>query len=81
MTWFALDTDLLLYRAVSATEREVDWGGDIFSLTTNLEEAKDALGDKFDIRGFHDTILGGGALPLHILERRVDQWVEKQKQA
>jgi uncharacterized protein (DUF885 family) len=45
------------------------------------EEAKEALGDKFDIRGFHDTILGGGALPLHILERRVNQWVEKQKQA
>jgi uncharacterized protein (DUF885 family) len=45
------------------------------------EEAKEALGDKFDIRGFHDTILGGGALPLHILERRVDQWVEKQKKA
>jgi len=38
-------------------------------------KAQKALGDKFDIRGFHDTILAGGALPLTILERRVDQWI------
>ncbi|WP_084420300.1 DUF885 domain-containing protein [Henriciella litoralis] len=39
------------------------------------EKAETELGDKFDIRAFHDTILGGGALPLTILERRVDQWI------
>ncbi|MEQ3746282.1 MAG: DUF885 domain-containing protein [Henriciella sp.] len=38
-------------------------------------KAESELGDKFDIRGFHDTILGGGAMPLAILERRVDDWV------
>ncbi|PCI59806.1 MAG: DUF885 domain-containing protein [Kordiimonadales bacterium] len=38
-------------------------------------KAETALGDAFDIRGFHDTVLGGGAMPLSILERRVDQWV------
>ena len=43
------------------------------------EHAREALGDKFDIKGFHDTILGGGALPLEILERRVDQWIEEVK--
>jgi len=43
------------------------------------EKAEAALGDQFDIRGFHDTILGGGALPLHILERRVDQWIASQQ--
>ena len=37
-----------------------------------------ALGDKFDIRGFHDAVLGGGALPLAILERRVNDWVAAQ---
>jgi uncharacterized protein (DUF885 family) len=43
-------------------------------------KAETALGDKFDIKGFHDTVLGGGALPLDLLERRVDQWIaEKQK--
>ena len=38
-------------------------------------KAESALGSKFDIRGFHDTVLGGGALPLTILEKRVDRWI------
>jgi uncharacterized protein (DUF885 family) len=38
-------------------------------------KAEAELGDDFDIRAFHDTILGGGAMPLAILERRVDEWI------
>ena len=45
------------------------------------KKAEDELGDKFDIRAFHDTVLGGGALPLEILERRIDQWIEEVKAA
>ncbi|WP_405384395.1 DUF885 domain-containing protein [Maribacter sp. LLG6340-A2] len=41
--------------------------------------AETELGDKFDIKGFHDTILGGGALPLELLERRVKTWIATQK--
>jgi uncharacterized protein (DUF885 family) len=37
--------------------------------------AEEALGDQFDIRTFHDTILTGGAMPLTLLERRVDNWI------
>lgn len=43
--------------------------------------AEAELGDQFDIRGYHDTILGGGAMPLAILERRVDAWVASVKAA
>jgi uncharacterized protein (DUF885 family) len=43
-------------------------------------KAEAALGSRFDIRGFHDTVLGGGALPLTILEKRVDRWIGAQKQ-
>lgn len=43
------------------------------------KQAEKTLGDKFDIRGFHDTILGGGAMPLALLERRVNLWVEANK--
>lgn len=39
------------------------------------QKAENELGDKFDIKGFHDTILGGGALPLELLERRVNTWI------
>jgi len=39
--------------------------------------AEEALGDRFDIRAFHDTVLTGGAMPLKLLERRVDNWIEE----
>ena len=42
-------------------------------------DAEAALGDTFDIRAFHDTVLGGGAMPLTILEKRVDRWVADSK--
>ncbi|SEK81331.1 Uncharacterized conserved protein, DUF885 familyt [Maribacter orientalis] len=41
--------------------------------------AETELGDKFDIKGFHDTVLGAGALPLELLERRVKTWISTQK--
>lgn len=41
--------------------------------------AENELADKFDIKGFHDTILGGGAMPLSILERRINAWIAKNK--
>jgi uncharacterized protein (DUF885 family) len=43
------------------------------------EKAEQELGENFDIRGFHDTILGSGSLPLHILESEVDRWIEDVK--
>ncbi|WP_262500834.1 DUF885 domain-containing protein [Pseudohalioglobus sediminis] len=43
--------------------------------------AEAELGDDFDIRGFHDVVLGGGSLPLPILEQAVTDWVESVRQA
>jgi len=43
------------------------------------ERAKKELGDKFDIRAFHDEILNGGALPLDVLDARVDGWIASVK--
>ncbi|WP_237067888.1 DUF885 domain-containing protein [Microbulbifer guangxiensis] len=39
--------------------------------------AMETLGGAFDIRGFHDAVLGGGALPLNLLEKRVQRWVDE----
>ncbi len=40
--------------------------------------AERRLGKRFDIKAFHDLVLGGGALPLDILEHSVDQWIAQQ---
>jgi uncharacterized protein (DUF885 family) len=42
-------------------------------------KAQQALGAKFDIRGFHDTILDSGALPLDVVEQRVNAWIALQQ--
>ena len=41
-------------------------------------QAEATLGDDFDVREFHDVLLGGGALPLDILQRRMDDWLAQQ---
>ena len=43
------------------------------------ERAKKELGAKFDIKAFHDEVLDAGALPLDVLEQRVDGWIRNQK--
>ncbi len=43
------------------------------------DRAKKALGDKFDIRAFHDQVLDAGALPLDVLSARIDAWIASQK--
>ncbi|MFC5490480.1 DUF885 domain-containing protein [Dokdonella soli] len=45
------------------------------------ERAKKELGDRFDIRAFHDEILNGGALPLDVLDARVTAWITATKAA
>jgi prolyl oligopeptidase len=48
----------------------------IQSLRTRAEET---LGEDFDIRAFHDELLGAGALPLDMLEQRMRRWLEQQQ--
>ncbi len=43
------------------------------------KKAERELGAKFDIRGFHDAVLGGGAMPLDLLEKRVDLWIAAKR--
>jgi len=43
------------------------------------KKAETALGPRFDVRRFHDCILGSGSLPLSALGRKVDAFIEKEK--
>jgi uncharacterized protein (DUF885 family) len=68
------------------TDRYVTWPGQALAYKTGqlkiLElraHAKKELGDKFDIRAFHDEVLNGGALPLDVLEARIDAWIAAVK--
>lgn len=43
------------------------------------DKAKKTLGSKFDIKAFHDQVLDAGAMPLDMLETRIDDWIAQQK--
>jgi uncharacterized protein (DUF885 family) len=68
------------------TDRYISWPGQALAYKTGelkiLElraRAKQELGSQFDIRAFHDEILSGGALPLDVLESRVNDWIAAVK--
>jgi uncharacterized protein (DUF885 family) len=74
---------------VSEVERYIVMPGQACSYKVGMlkilelrERARQALGDAFDIREFHDQVLGNGPMPLAILEQVIDQWIaRKQEQA
>jgi uncharacterized protein (DUF885 family) len=72
--------------ATSEVERYIVWPGQalgykIGALTIQRlrKKAQDALAARFDMRAFHDQVLGSGALPLPILEAKIDRWIGAQK--
>ena len=71
--------------ATSEVERYCGWPGQACAYKVGhnewvrlREKAKTSLGPKFDIKGFHDTALAAGGVPLSVLERIVDGWVATQ---
>jgi uncharacterized protein (DUF885 family) len=72
---------------VKAIERYIVYPGQAtaymvgrLKITELRERARQQLGDRFDVKGFHDAILLQGAVPLDIMERNVDAWIASQRQ-
>jgi uncharacterized protein (DUF885 family) len=70
----------------SEVQRYLAWPGQATAYKVGMlriqqlrRRAEQALGPRFDIRGFHDAVLDGGALPLDLLERKIDRWISQQK--
>ena len=42
-------------------------------------KAEKELGTKFDVRRFHDAVLGSGAMPMTVLRKHVDWWIDQEK--
>jgi uncharacterized protein (DUF885 family) len=73
--------------AQTETDRYISWPGQALAykmgqLTIRKlrEEAKAQLGAKFNIKAFHDEVLNGGAMPLDLLQERVERWIKDQSQ-
>ena len=72
----------------SETDRYIVWPGQALAykigqmkIVELRERARRELGPRFDVRGFHDQVLGAGALPLDILEARIEEWIRREKAA
>lgn len=70
----------------SETDRYISWAGQALGYKVGQlkilelrDYAKRQLGEAFDLRQFHDQLLGAGALPLDVLDRRVRDWVADLK--
>jgi uncharacterized protein (DUF885 family) len=79
------NTALSEHNVVAEIDRYIGWPGQALAYKTGelaisriRARAEKQLGDKFDIRGFHDRVLEAGSIPLPLLEKRVDQWIDAQ---
>lgn len=86
VAYFSENSSIPLPAIKAEVRRYITWPGQATGYKIGMlkiqelrAKAEAELGEDFDIRDFHDAVLGGGAMPLTLLERRIDQWIKSAK--
>jgi uncharacterized protein (DUF885 family) len=84
--FLAENTALSIHNIESEVDRYISWPGQALAYKIGelkirelRHQAEEQLGDRFDVRSFHDMILGSGSVPLSVLEENTTRWLEEQK--
>jgi uncharacterized protein (DUF885 family) len=85
--YFAANSSKPLHDITVEVDRYISWPGQALAYKIGqlkIRELRDyarrELGDAFDVRAFHDEVLGAGAVPLNVLDTRIRAWVAREKQ-
>jgi len=84
--YLSSNTALSLHNVNTEIDRYISWPGQALSYKMGeikikqlRQRAEKILGDKFDVRDFHDAVLGQGSVPLEILEDQIEQYINDNK--
>lgn len=84
--FMSANSALSSHNIASEVDRYIGWPGQAtgylmgqLRIRAMRAKAEQQLGERFDLRAFHDALLDAGALPLPVLEAKIDRWIAAQK--